>query len=129
MCFHQHAKMPQNCRTEILQEPRVNTKRHQTMKSPVAMLASSTLLWALLAGCGPHGNVQLRAQANALQAKGDMPGAVVALKGAIAASHDDAATRLQLAKVYLEMGDAPCCCRASSRKPSMQPARRSMRRS
>jgi putative PEP-CTERM system TPR-repeat lipoprotein len=99
--------MPQNCRTEILQEPRVNPKRHQTMKSPVAMLASSTLLWALLAGCGPHGNVQLRAQADALQAKGDMPGAVVALKGAIAASHDDAATRFQLAKVYLEMGDAP----------------------
>lgn len=71
------------------------------------MLATSTLLLGLFTGCGPRTSVELRAQATQLQAHGDLPAAVVALKDAIAVSNDDAATRFQLANVYLDIGDAP----------------------
>jgi len=85
----------------------VNIKLHRFVASRVATLASSALLLCLLAGCGPQSGTALRAQATQLQAQGKLPAAVVALKDAIAVSKDDAATRFQLATVYLEIGDAP----------------------
>jgi len=84
----------------------LNTKRHRRTVS-VARLASSALLAVLLAACGPHSGSELRTQATQLQLQGKLPAAVVALKDAIALSNDDAATRFQLAQVYLDIGDAP----------------------
>lgn len=85
----------------------MNTKRHHRNAAKLAVFASSALLLSLLAGCSPHDSAAMRAQATQLQLKGQLPAAVVALKDAIAASNDDAATRFQLANVYLEIGDAP----------------------
>jgi putative PEP-CTERM system TPR-repeat lipoprotein len=82
-------------------------KRYRPARAGLATLASSALVLTLLAGCGPEGSAALRAQATALQQKGELPAAVVALKDAIAVSRDDAGTRYQLALVYLEIGDAP----------------------
>jgi len=85
----------------------LNTKRHRPVQARLAMLASSALLLHLLAACGPQDSTALRTQATQLQLTGDLPAAVVTLKNAIAVSHDDAATRYQLANVYLDIGDAP----------------------
>jgi putative PEP-CTERM system TPR-repeat lipoprotein len=85
----------------------VNSKRHRRLAIKVASAASSVLLAGLLAACGPHGSGELRAQATQLHLQGKLPAAVVALKDAIALSQDDAATRFQLARVYLDLGDAP----------------------
>jgi putative PEP-CTERM system TPR-repeat lipoprotein len=85
----------------------VNIKLHRLITSRVVTLASSALLLNLLAGCGPQSGTELRTQATQLQLQGKLPAAVVALKDAIAVSKDDAATRFQLATVYLDIGDAP----------------------
>jgi putative PEP-CTERM system TPR-repeat lipoprotein len=85
----------------------LNTKRHHGIPARLATLASSALLLSLLAGCAPQGSTELRTEATRLAQAGDLPGAVVTLKNAIAISNDDAATRYQLANVYLEIGDAP----------------------
>jgi putative PEP-CTERM system TPR-repeat lipoprotein len=85
----------------------LNTKRHHRIGAAVAGLATAALVLSLLTGCGPRGSVALRAQATQLQQEGKLPAAVVALKDAIALSNDDAATRYQLANVYLDIGDAP----------------------
>lgn len=85
----------------------MNRKRHRHIATKLVRVASPVLLAGLLAACGPHGSGELRAQAAQLQLQGKLPAAVVALKDAAALSQDDAATRFQLARVYLELGDAP----------------------
>ncbi len=85
----------------------MNFKHHHFGTTRIATLASSALLLGLLAACGSHSGTEMRAQATQLQLQGKLPAAVVALKDAIAVSKDDAATRFQLATVYLDIGDAP----------------------
>ncbi|MDQ2820680.1 MAG: PEP-CTERM system TPR-repeat protein PrsT [Pseudomonadota bacterium] len=85
----------------------MNIKRQRLSPATVARIASSALWLSFLAGCGPRDGTELRAQATELQREGKLPGAVIALKDAIAISNDDAVTRYQLASVYLEIGDAP----------------------
>lgn len=89
----------------------MNIKHHRGIAPRLAGLLMPVLLTSLLAGllaaCGAQSPGALRTQASELQAQGKLPAAVVALKDAIAMSQDDGASRLQLARVYLEIGDAP----------------------
>lgn len=74
-------------------------------RSPlVSLLIASALA---LAGCGGKSPEDHLRQGKALAEKGDMQGAIVALKNALQARPDDAEARLQLGKLYLKTGDFP----------------------
>ncbi|MDB5935196.1 MAG: prsT, partial [Massilia sp.] len=73
--------------------------------SATAGLVSALLLAASLAGCEGDSPATLLAQARQYHAKGALSAAVIVLKNALEAAPDDAATRYELATVYLDTGD------------------------
>lgn len=79
--------------------------RIHNKSSTVSALLSALLLAAALSGCGADSPATLLAQARQYHAKGELSAAVIVLKNAADAAPEDAATRYELATVYLDTGD------------------------